>query len=123
MARTVYWALSNSQVAEGAGVTLSSLKEGLQFTGRKGVIAALSVATSLLAGRSLRPLSSVPATGLTLVSTILELASSLEFSIDDEEEDGGVALTLHILPALQVSPFVLVKIIVKRSCQTGPVVL
>ncbi|KAG0623472.1 hypothetical protein M758_3G176700 [Ceratodon purpureus] len=100
-ALAVYWALSNIQVAEGAGITLDSLKEGLRFTGRKGVIAALSVATSLLAGRSLRPLSPVPATGLALVSTILDLASSLEFSIDDEEEDGGVALTLHILPALQ----------------------
>lgn len=100
-ALAVYWALSNNEVAEAAGVSLNSLKEGLQFTGRKGVIAALFVATSLLAGRSLRPLSSVPATGLALVGTILELASSLEFSIDDEEEDDGLALTLHILPSLQ----------------------
>ena len=115
MARTVYWALSNNEVAEAAGVSLNSLKEGLQFTGRKGVIAALFVATSLLAGRSLRPLSSVPATGLALVGTILELASSLEFSIDDEEEDDGLALTLHILPSLQVHPLV--------SCQTPPVIL
>ena len=78
-------------------------------------IAALFIATSLLAGRSLRPLSSVPATGLALVGTILELASSLEFSIDDEEEDDGLALTLHILPSLQVHPLV--------SCQTPPVIL
>ena len=115
MARTVYWALSNNQVAEGAGVTRNSLKEGLQFTGRKGVVAALSVATSLLAGRSLRHLSSQPETGLVLVGTILELASSLEFSIDDEEEDDGLALTLRILPALKVHPFF--------SCENGPIVL
>lgn len=106
MARTVYWALSNNHIAEGSEVTLKSLKEGLQFTGRKGIVAALSGATSILAGRSLKPLSSAAATGLALVGTILELASSLEFSIDDEEEDDGLALTLRILPALQVHPFV-----------------
>jgi hypothetical protein len=102
--RTGYWALSNDRVAADVQVTLNSIIEGFQITGRKGVVAALSVATSLLKGRSSRPLSSVPAAGLTLVDTLLELASSLEFPIDDDEGDGWMSLTLRSLPPLQVHP-------------------
>lgn len=95
------WALSNNQVAAAVEVTLNSIKEGFQITGRKGLVAALSVATSLLRGRSSRPLSSAPAAGLTLVDRILELGSTLEFSIDDDDGDGWLALTLRSLPPLQ----------------------
>lgn len=102
MVRTAYWALSTSQVAAAAEITLDSLKEGLQFTGRKGIVAALSVATSLLGSSSHRPLSLMPATGLALVDKVLELAASLEFCTFDEEEDDDLDLTLRILPALQV---------------------
>jgi len=105
VARTVYWALSDSQVAEAAAISPSSLKEGLRFTGRKGVVAALSVAASLLAGRSHNPLQLKPAAGLALVGNILDLASSLELSIDDEDDDDGLGVILRILPALQVPPF------------------
>lgn len=96
-----YWALSNDRVAADVQVALNSIKEGFQITGRKGVVAALTVATSLLKGRSSRPLSSVPAAGLTLVDTLLELASSREFPIDDDEGDGWMSLTLRSLPPLQ----------------------
>lgn len=104
MVRTASWALSNNQVAAAVEVTLNSIKEGFQITGRKGLVAALSVATSLLRGRSSRPLSSAPAAGLTLVDRILELGSTLEFSIDDDDGDGWLALTLRSLPPLQVHP-------------------
>ncbi|XP_024383426.1 aberrant root formation protein 4 [Physcomitrium patens] len=100
-ALAAYWALSTSQVAAAAEITLDSLKEGLQFTGRKGIVAALSVATSLLGSSSHRPLSLMPATGLALVDKVLELAASLEFCTFDEEEDDDLDLTLRILPALQ----------------------
>jgi len=63
-------------------------------------VSTLSVASLLLTGRSSRLLSSRPAFGLTLVETILKLASSLQFSSDVEEEDGCLALTLQILPSL-----------------------
>lgn len=96
--RTAYWALSNNQGAEAA----SSVERELQATGRKGVVAALTAASLMLTGSSSRPLSSVPAFGLTLFETILKLASSVEFSADDEYEDDCVALTLQILPTLQV---------------------
>lgn len=102
MVRTAYWTLSNNQGAAAAKATLETIREGLQTTGRKGAVSALSVASLLLTGRSSRPLSSVPAFGLTLIEKILNLASSLEFSPDDEEDDGCLALTLQILPALQV---------------------
>lgn len=57
------------------------------------MVAALAVAASLLSAR--------PAAGLTLVSTILDLASSLELSMDDEDDDYGLAVILRVLPALQ----------------------
>jgi len=100
VASTAYWALSDSQVAEVAEISLSSLKEGLRFTRWKGVVAALSVVASLFAGRSLKP-----AAGLALVGTILDLASSLELSLDDDDDDDRLAVILHVLPALQVPPF------------------
>ena len=106
MVRTGYWALSNNQVAAVVQVTLNSIKDGFQTTGRKGVLAALSVATSLLRGRSSRPLSSVPEAGLMLVDAFVQLASALELPIDDVEGDGWVALTLRSLPPLQVYPFI-----------------
>lgn len=102
VARTVYWTLFNNQVAEAAEVTLKSIKEVLQFSGRRGIVAALSVAASLLTGQSSRPLSSVAAKGLALVDTILELVSSLTYSFDDEEAERWLALVLRIIPTLQV---------------------
>lgn len=105
--RTAYWTLSNNQGAEAAEQLLSTIRGGFRITRRKGVVAALSFSTSLLTGRSSsRPLSSAPAFGLTLVETILQLASSLDFPCDDEE-DCGLALTLQIVSALQVHPVTL----------------
>uniref|UniRef100_A0A7I4FCN9 Aberrant root formation protein n=1 Tax=Physcomitrium patens TaxID=3218 RepID=A0A7I4FCN9_PHYPA len=100
-ALAVYWTLFNNQVAEAAEVTLKSIKEVLQFSGRRGIVAALSVAASLLTGQSSRPLSSVAAKGLALVDTILELVSSLTYSFDDEEAERWLALVLRIIPTLQ----------------------
>lgn len=97
----MYWTLFNNQVAEAAEVTLKSIKEVLQFSGRRGIVAALSVAASLLTGQSSRPLSSVAAKGLALVDTILELVSSLTYSFDDEEAERWLALVLRIIPTLQ----------------------
>ncbi|KAG0597838.1 hypothetical protein M758_12G024400 [Ceratodon purpureus] len=96
-----YWLLARNQVATALEASLNCIKEEFRITGRKGVVTALSVATSLLRGRSSRPLSSVPAAGLSLVYTLLDAASTLEFPIDDVEGDGWMALTLGSLPSLQ----------------------
>ena len=106
MVRTGYWLLARNQVATALEASLNCIKEEFRITGRKGVVTALSVATSLLRGRSSRPLSSVPAAGLSLVYTLLDAASTLEFPIDDVEGDGWMALTLGSLPSLQVHPLI-----------------
>jgi hypothetical protein len=101
-ARTVYWGMSDSKVDSTARESLHSLKEKFLLSGIKGVIAALSLVTSLLSVPLSRPSWLLPEKGVTLLFSILDISGPYETTTHDNTEDDWPTLTLQIVPILQV---------------------
>lgn len=95
MARTVYWALNNPRVAAAVEVSVDILQKQIELFGRKGVINALFVASSLFSTWSPTGLS----TGMALVQLIVEISCPM---ITSSDGDDWLALTMKIMPFLEV---------------------
>ncbi|CAK9233963.1 unnamed protein product [Sphagnum troendelagicum] len=107
-ARTVYWGMSDSKVDSTARESLHSLKEKFLLSGIKGVIAALSLVTSLLPVPLSRPSWLLPEKGVTLLFSILDISGPYETTTHDNTEDDWPTLTLQIVPILQAVQDVIV---------------
>ncbi|KAH9554288.1 hypothetical protein CY35_08G057000 [Sphagnum magellanicum] len=101
-ALAVYWGMSDSKVDSTARESLHSLKEKFLLSGIKGVIAALSLVTSLLSVPLSRPSWLLPEKGVTLLFSILDISGPYETTTHDNTEDDWPTLTLQIVPILQV---------------------
>ncbi|KAH8954068.1 hypothetical protein BDL97_08G060600 [Sphagnum fallax] len=101
-ALAVYWGMSDSKVDSTARESLHSLKEKFLLSGIKGVIAALSLVTSLLPVPLSRPSWLLPEKGVTLLFSILDISGPYETTTHDNTEDDWPTLTLQIVPILQV---------------------
>ncbi|KAH9554289.1 hypothetical protein CY35_08G057000 [Sphagnum magellanicum] len=107
-ALAVYWGMSDSKVDSTARESLHSLKEKFLLSGIKGVIAALSLVTSLLSVPLSRPSWLLPEKGVTLLFSILDISGPYETTTHDNTEDDWPTLTLQIVPILQAVQDVIV---------------
>jgi len=107
-ALAVYWGMSDSKVDSTARESLHSLKEKFLLSGIKGVIAALSLVTSLLPVPLSRPSWLLPEKGVTLLFSILDISGPYETTTHDNTEDDWPTLTLQIVPILQAVQDVIV---------------
>ncbi|CAK9881188.1 unnamed protein product [Sphagnum jensenii] len=107
-ALAVCWGMSDSKVDSTARESLHSLKEKFLLSGIKGVIAALSLVTSLLPVPLSRPSWLLPEKGVTLLFSILDISGPYETTTHDNTEDDWPTLTLQIVPILQAVQDVIV---------------